>query len=946
MTRNPIHAALGHLRKLASREAEPLPDAELLERFVTAREETAFASLVHRHGPLVLGVCRRALQDPHDAEDVFQATFLVFAKKAASIRKSRSLGSWLYGVAHRLALRARSDAARRRKHERARAEAPVAGPTPDVTWRELQAGLDEELANLPERYRAPLLLCYLEGKTQDEAARHLHWSLGTFRRRLDRARELLRTRLARRGLTLSAALFATALAENVAGAAVPAALADEAVRTGLAVGAGQVLGASPTPAAALAAGALRALAAARLKRVVFLIVLALLGGGAALALSGFFQASAPAEAPQGRPAADDRGPKPSPGAVDLHGDPLPPGALARLGTVRFRVGDGIHSAALSPDGKTLAVVRSSGEVILWGASGKPLPVTGPLALPAGGIAFSPDGRRLVTACPGNKVKLWEAASGKVVWSAGGQPLGLIAAVAFSPDGKRVASIGQGVPLHVRDAATGKELWTVTGNQQIPTRFLAFSPDGKLLAARGQENGIALYETDSGQLVRSLAGHTRAVDAVAFAPDGERLVSGGRDEAVRLWYVPDGRQLWRWGAFPEQVRALAYAPDGKTIAVCGGGEAPAVTLQDVGTGDRLRNLGRLPRGPVTLAFSTNGKTLTAVGNVAVRMWEVAGGKELAPFPGHTGGLLATAVSPDGRLVATAGLDCTVRLWERATGKTIHRMSADTGPVFALAFSPDGKTLASGGWWSGEVRLWRVATGAQLEGIPGKGGHVSALAFSPDGKTLAVGNRPLCRFDLYDVATGKELQHFRKAECVHALTFSPDGKLLAVGFSGHLRRAGDRFDNNVLLWDTAAGRVVRELEAPPIAYNSLAFSPDGKLLTSAAGGQLRLWEAATGKLLWLHKFQDPTTAAHSVAFSPDGRALATAGYKPSVRVWELATRKQRLALDDPRGSALSLAFTPDGRALVTASTDSSALIWDMAGPPARGGKTGSGVQGAGR
>ena len=163
---------LGHLHHWLGSAATPLDDGRLLERFVHQRDEDAFAGLVSRHGPLVFGLCRRLLGNLQDAEDVFQATFLVLARKAATIRKPESLSCWLHGVAYRLALKAKDEANKRRLHERQ--AAPLADSADsDLSWREVRGLLDEELQRLPEKQRLPLILCYLEGLTQDEASRRL-----------------------------------------------------------------------------------------------------------------------------------------------------------------------------------------------------------------------------------------------------------------------------------------------------------------------------------------------------------------------------------------------------------------------------------------------------------------------------------------------------------------------------------------------------------------------------------------------------------------------------------------------------------------------------------------------------------------------------------------------------------------------------------------------------
>src|SRR5262249_42690745 len=193
------NAILQHIHKLvAAQTTQALSDRNLLDRFLARRDEAAFAALVERHGAMVLGVCRRVLRNAHDAEDASQAAFLVLARKAATIRKQESLASWLHGVAYHIAANLKREAARRRAREASRQGALQADATVEICWREMQGLLDEELARLPERYRSPLILCYLEGKTRDEAAQQLGWSLATLRGRLERARERLRAGLSRR----------------------------------------------------------------------------------------------------------------------------------------------------------------------------------------------------------------------------------------------------------------------------------------------------------------------------------------------------------------------------------------------------------------------------------------------------------------------------------------------------------------------------------------------------------------------------------------------------------------------------------------------------------------------------------------------------------------------------------------------------------------------------
>jgi RNA polymerase sigma factor (sigma-70 family) len=237
MVLSQLNLVLRHLRDLLRDDASQ-QDRLLLERFVTARDESAFEGLLARHGPMVLDVCRRVLQDPQTVEDAFQATWLVLIRKAGSIRQSEVLGNWLYGVAYRTAARARVEAAKRRDRESRACLSEAGDPLAEMTVRELFAVLDEELNGLPGKYRTPLVLCYLEQRTRDEAAQQSGCSLATLDRRLSRGRALLKARLARRGLTLALALFPTLLSQAAASIGVPASLASSTLKAATTVAAG------------------------------------------------------------------------------------------------------------------------------------------------------------------------------------------------------------------------------------------------------------------------------------------------------------------------------------------------------------------------------------------------------------------------------------------------------------------------------------------------------------------------------------------------------------------------------------------------------------------------------------------------------------------------------------------------------------------------------------
>jgi RNA polymerase sigma factor (sigma-70 family) len=233
------------------RPAGEVPDALLLGRFVDQWDQAAFRDLVGRHGPMVLGVCRRILRDPHAAEDAFQATFLLLVRKAGSVRKRESIGPWLYGVAHRVALEARGVAPRRQVPGLLDPEAPEVDDRDGLERDELHAALHEELGRLPEKYCAPLVLCYIKGLPHEVVARHLGWPIGTVRVRIARGRDLLRGRLIRRGLAPAAALLALGLLPKTA-AAVPPRLVEGTVRAAARVAVGEKVPRGEVPARVVA----------------------------------------------------------------------------------------------------------------------------------------------------------------------------------------------------------------------------------------------------------------------------------------------------------------------------------------------------------------------------------------------------------------------------------------------------------------------------------------------------------------------------------------------------------------------------------------------------------------------------------------------------------------------------------------------------------------------
>jgi RNA polymerase sigma factor (sigma-70 family) len=556
------------------------------------------------------------LANDADAADAFQATFLVLARKAASIRKRESLGSWLHGVAYRLARKARVEAARRRAHERQVEPMPPSDPMADVVWRDLRPILDEELDKLAEKYRAPLVLCYLEGKTHEEAAQQLGWTNGTVCGRLFRARQLLRQRLTRRGLALSAGVLTTVLSQHAL-AAVPATLTVPTLKAGLLVAGGQTAAGSISSQAVFLADALmKTWFVARVKMAAaVLLALCVLGAGTSVMLWESLVAS---------PTPADKEDEP----------PADPG----------------HAPATSD-----ALLRVPGNV------------------PVMSVAFSPDGRVLASGDGGRHVRLWQVATGNELTSIVAHQ-DEVSTVAFSPDGQVLASAGYDHTVRLWDAATGKPLRTIAAHAD-KVSALAFAPDGNLLASAGWDRQIHLWDVATGQKLRSLTSHRDRVWSVGFSADGQTLASGGGDKNIIIWDVATGNQLSRLAESQSAVFAVAFSPDGRLLA---SSENNQVVLRDVITGQEVRRIKGPQTALAYFTFSPDGRTLAWTdGEYRVHLWEVATGADRLCLEGHRQAIASLAFAADGKRLATASSDGHIRLWDVA--KHSQRNHAVRGPL---------------------------------------------------------------------------------------------------------------------------------------------------------------------------------------------------------------------------------------------------------------------------
>ena len=972
MASNRLDVLMHHIRGLVGSPRDGDSDAVLLTAFVRREDEQAFAVLMRRHGPLVWRACLRAAGHEQDAEDVFQATFFMLSRKAGSIRKKDSLSSWLFGVARRLALRQKTAAARRRKHEgRVLPPAPI-DDTGELTWREIRTVLDEELAKLPDKYRAPLLLCYYEGLTQEEAAQQLGWNKRSVKDRLERGRKQLCRRLTRRGLDLSVALTGSMLASHASAAPVPATLAAVTFRTAIQYGLGQpVIGAASASALALADSALKALFLTKALTVAagLFALLTIGGAGVVVGHGAFFQASPKpppkvAAAVPPMPRVQAPAPRRQKDLVDLFGDPLPPGAVARLGTVRFRPRNigGFSGFGFLPDNKTIFSASETQVVQFWeSATGKLAREIGTGGVTTRGFALSPDGKFFAVAGfipnedkvpPRSVIEIWETASAKKARTIQRSDSNMsYYAMAFAPDNKYLVSFGGDAILRIEEIGTGAELL----RHEFPRDAggnVVLSPDGSVLAIASGANSRNLYlwhwriDKEPKQLDARFFGRS-----LAFSPDGKTLAQSGQVEnLIRLFDVASGRLVHKLES-PDpdhnHISSVVFSPDGKTLSaschrLSDSPDSGAVHIWDAMT---WRHLQRLDEGCVPaegdfvrLAISNNSKLLAAKVGGRIRVWDLTTGKELAANEeAHQGTIDQIAVA--GIVVATASRDNSIRLWDPGTGKQRLMLQQRHS---AIALSPDGARLAASGP-DGIIGVLNTATGETIHTLPGYDpfNRCRAVSITSNGKFLLSWGDDL-HLRKWDLGTGKVvLDHVLRPQGAKLIEDNADPKEKRIALSdwelgdGKFSLDGKLFimplANRFHVFDVASGKDLYQIPTGNPHIISHAISPDNRLLLASMWGEpnaIRLWELSTRQLR--KEIPVPKGWGAAVAFSSDNRffaaATSTAEADRRIRIWDMANGNEVGVIQGYSGLVLSLAFSPDGSRLISGMDDTTALVWD--------------------
>jgi WD40 repeat protein len=639
--------------------------------------------------------------------------------------------------------------------------------------------------------------------------------------------------------------------------------------------------------------------------------------------------------------------------LDTYGDPLPAEALIRLGPSRFRT-EG-QAAALSPDGKTIALAAPSALVLLDAASGKERGrFKSDDSLGIGSIVFSPDGKKIVLASDLG-VQLYDAATGNVLGSFDRGGFNRGRSISFSEDGKRLAlgstRGGQKLTATVWDVEELKKVQSVEVPQEYSVS-VALSGDGKLLVTWGQSLGgnaelsrtIQFWDTATGKEVKKIVADGYNIVTAALSPDGKQLAISQGGSALTVLDVESGKPLYTLATRRATRGLLRFSPDGKRLVA--GTADGAVQSWDAATGKRLGMAAGPHCAVMSVALLPENKVLAlGVDQQALHLWEGPASRVLSPTDGHNSPPTTLCFSADGKTVLSGAADG-VRLWDAATGKMVRHLPLrdtteqyPTGPPRRFVLSPDARQVLTDSQRGGAARLVDIASEQEQFALNATANpSLQATVFSADGKTLALDSGRFIQpgrtraVELWDLAAGRERIVLEvKAGAPMVVAVSPDGAavLTALNFRGATTHS------ELTLWDAATGKERWTKDNPGESTEHLAFSPTGEFIARAGMSGIQLWDAATGTILTRFDKTDDVDAT-CLLFSPDGRTLAAGARskkKPradeTVRMWEIASAKLRGEWVGQRGAVAALAFSRDGRTLASSARDTTIVLWDLTG-----------------
>ncbi|MGQ0605161.1 MAG: nSTAND1 domain-containing NTPase [Anaerolineales bacterium] len=535
-----------------------------------------------------------------------------------------------------------------------------------------------------------------------------------------------------------------------------------------------------------------------------------------------------------------------------------------------------------------------------------------------GIAYNHAGTQLTAISDDGTVKIWNVSTNKelLTLQAGFPSVNVARKISFSPDDIRLATPAGEHSAKIWDVASGKVLLTLVGHTD-EVISVSFSSDGKHIATSSWDGTSKIWDAMTGRELLTLTGQNESVNDIALSPDGIYLATAGEDSAAMIWDAVSGEALYTLPSV-SGVTSVAFSPDGKTLAT--GGYDATWKLWDVSTGQKIFSAYGHISNLVDISFDPTGtRVATASEDGTTRIWDAATGRELLMLSGHASAILGVTFSPDGVHVATASRDTTIKIWDVSPtgGREWFNLIGHTDLVWAVAYSPDGKTIATGSF-DGTAKIWDAATGKEIHTLAGHPDTVQGISFSPDATRLLTYSTDGTS-KIWDVVSGKELLSVTENAGGVGAAFSPDGKTFAVSVP-----------DAVKIFDAATGKLLLTLTTGNITNFwlwDLAYRPDGKQIGGIGDdGNAYVWDTATGKLLLV--LSNEGVQVRGIAYSPDGKWIATTSNDATVKIWDSETGTLLHTLAGHTGPTFGVAFSPDGSYLASTSVDGTVKIWNVA------------------
>jgi WD40 repeat protein len=597
--------------------------------------------------------------------------------------------------------------------------------------------------------------------------------------------------------------------------------------------------------------------------------------------------------------------------VDLAGDPLPEGAVSRLGTRRWRTPGRVWSLAFARDGRTL-LVGAGTTLLAWDLekNERRRAFQGHRGV-VGSIALHPDGARVLTGDGVGAMGLWHIESGAKIRMFTGH-VGRVWSVALSKDGATALSAGMDGTLGLWNVETGERTRTLKGHKG-PAMGAVFIKDDTRILSGGADGRMILWDAATGDRLKSVDAHRGEISGVVLSPDGRTVVTTngliipaeGQGQEVAegslgAWDVETGRRL---RLIPGRAGFLwaAFTPDGKNV-VAGCADRSAA-VWDLETGARLLDFEGLGDRTHPVAIRDG---VVAIGDgTSVALFDANTGKRKFDVPGHSDGVGGVGFLPDGRAV-TAGADGWIGIWDPETGRRVRAIDTGALEFGALALSPDGKQALTGGWRS-PVSLWNLESGDRIRQFAGFSAR--GLAFGPGTAVTALLDGKVLIWDLESGLGGRDFS----GSSTGAVAVRPDGKRALVPVA----------PKSAAMIDFSTGQVLRKLSGHTGDVMSLAFSADGETAaTGGADGVIILWDGEGEKEKGRIEAGNPVRA---LAFGP--RGLLAAGHSGRVSVWETPSGKRLASYQGHNGGVTSVAIDREGRRVISGAGDTTAVVWEI-------------------